>query len=123
MGKLRRHKVMHVKTNACNACSTTNRSLALRWADLEDTWRLRHWPGFLFFEEGLPQALQNDGKKPSRSNCLHLEDMYSNSVYRGVFPFFSGRYRRFVERTLEACGLASVTLPNDFGDSLHTQIS
>ena len=75
------------------------------WIDFNHAWRVRHWSGFFLLEEGA--ARTQEGAALSGENCAHLEEMYQNVVYRGVFPYFSARYRQYVRRTLERCGVAS----------------
>jgi hypothetical protein len=64
------------------------------WADFEQAWRLRHWNGFLFFNSSGRGGGGGAGRGSlAEENCWHLKDMYTNSIYRGVFPYFSSRYR------------------------------
>ena len=73
------------------------------WIDFNHAWRVRHWSGFFVFEEGAARA--QEGAALSGENCAHLEEMFQNVVYRGVFPYFSARYRQYVRRTLERCSV------------------
>ncbi|EKX54338.1 hypothetical protein GUITHDRAFT_132086 [Guillardia theta CCMP2712] len=55
------------------------------WASMGELWRVRYWDGAVTYTA--------DVKRLSDENCRHLEEMMTNSVYKGVFPYFDDDYR------------------------------